>query len=134
MDAGKDDEILMTRKWIILDDEYGGKSKREYTKQKKVTSKEWVNVREPYGRVSVDLRRLAMFAGTSNDLQIIFDPTGNRRVLVIHITEEINRELYNGCDKELLLHELNALYKSGYDYTVLREEIEQLNQNTDEFK
>lgn len=134
MDAGKDDEILMTRKWIILDDEYGGKSKREYTKQKKVTSKEWVNVREPYGRVSVDLRRLSMFAGTSNDLQIIFDPTGNRRVLVVHIIGEIDRELYNGCDKEMLLHELNALYKAGYDYTVLREDIEQLNLNTDEFK
>jgi len=134
MDAGKDDEILMTRKWIILDDEYGGKSKREYTKQKKVTSKEWVNVREPYGRVSVDLRRLAMFAGTSNDLQIIFDPTGNRRVLVVHIIGEINRTLYNKCDKVALLHELNALYKSGYDYTVLREDIEQLNSNTDEFK
>lgn len=134
MDAGKDDEILMTKKWIILDDEYGGKSKREYKKQKKVTSKEWVNVREPYGRVSVDLRRIAMFGGTSNDLQIIFDPTGNRRVLVVHITGEIDRELYNGCDKEMLLHELNALYKSGYDYTVLADEIRELNENTDQFK
>lgn len=134
MDAGKDDEILMTKKWIILDDEYGGKSKREYTKQKKVTSKEWVNVREPYGRVYVDLRRLSMFAGTSNDLQIIFDPTGNRRVLVVHITEELDRTLYNHCDKTWLFHELNALYKSGYDYTVLRSEIKQLNDNTEEFK
>ena len=27
MDNGKDDEILMTKKWIIVDDEMGGKSK-----------------------------------------------------------------------------------------------------------
>jgi hypothetical protein len=134
MDAGKDDEILMTKKLIIMDDEYGGKSKREYTKMKEVTAKEWVNVREPYGRVSVDLRRLAMFAGTSNDLQILNDPTGNRRVIPIHITDDINREFYNGVDKEMLFYELHALYKSGYDFTILKEDILELNENTYHFK
>ena len=39
MDAGKDDEILMTKKIIILDDEYGGKSKREEKRLKEITSK-----------------------------------------------------------------------------------------------
>lgn len=134
MDAGKDDEILMTKKLIILDDEYGGKSKREYTKMKEVTSKEWVNVREPYGRVSVDLRRLAMFCGTSNDMQILNDPTGNRRVIPIHIIDDIDRKLYNSCDKELLFHELHALYLDGYDYSILKDEIHELNANTDQFK
>lgn len=134
MDAGKDDEILMTKKLIILDDEYGGKSKREYTKMKEVTSKEWVNVREPYGRVSVDLRRLAMFAGTSNDLQILNDPTGNRRVIPIHVISDIDRKLYNQCNKEMLLHELHALYLDNYDYTILKSEIDELNSNTDNFK
>lgn len=134
MDAGKDDEILMTKKLIILDDEYGGKSKREYTKMKEVTSKEWVNVREPYGRVSCDLRRLSMFGGTSNDLQILNDPTGNRRVIPIHIIEDINREMYNACDKDMLFHELHELYKDGYDYSILKSEIDELNQNTDNFK
>jgi predicted P-loop ATPase len=134
MDDGKDDEILMTKKLIILDDEYGGKSKKEFSKQKKITSKEWVNVREPYGRVSVDLRRLAMFGGTSNDLQIIYDPTGNRRVVPIHIIDQIDRKFYNECDKEMLFHELYALYKGGYDYTILGNEIKCLNDNTDYFK
>jgi len=133
MDAGKDDEILMTKKLIIMDDEYGGKSKREYTKMKEITAKEWVNVREPYGRVTVDLRRLAMFAGTSNDMQILNDPTGNRRVIPIHILN-IDREKYNKCDKEMLLHELNALYQSGYDYSILNDEITALNESTENFK
>ena len=134
MDAGKDDEILMTKKLIIMDDEYGGKSKKEYTRMKEVSAKEWVNVREPYGRVSVDLRRLAMLAGTSNDLQILNDPSGNRRVIPIHITDDINRELYNKCDKEMLFHELNALYLDGYDFTILKDDITALNDNTDQFK
>ena len=133
MDGGKDDEILMTKKWIILDDEFGGKSKREEKRLKEITSKAWINVREPYGRVSVDLRRLAVFCGTSNDTQILNDPTGNRRILPIHILG-INHDMYNKCDKEMLMIELYSLYKSGYDYSILKSEIEELNQNTDDFK
>lgn len=133
MDSGKDDEILMTKKWIIVDDEMGGKSKKEAKKFKEITSKQWVNVREPYGRVTVDLRRTAMFAGTSNDLQLLNDPTGNRRYLPIHILD-IDKEKYNQVDKSELLWELNNLYKSGYDYTVLNEDIEKLNKATELFK
>lgn len=133
MDAGKDDEILMTKKWIILDDEYGGKSKREEKRLKEITSKAWINVREPYGRVSVDLRRLSVFCGTSNESQILNDPTGNRRILPIHINS-IDHTLYNQCDKEMLWTELYSLYKSGYDYRILNEEISELNANTEDFK
>jgi predicted P-loop ATPase len=133
MDAGKDDEILMTKKWIILDDEYGGKSKREEKKLKELTSKEWITVREPYGRVSVDLKRLAVFCGTSNDTQILNDPTGNRRVLPIHILG-INQEKYNRCDKNQLWHELYRMYKAGYVHTILKDEIALLNTNTESFK
>lgn len=132
MDNGKDDEILMTKKLIILDDEYGGKSKREEKKLKKITAKEFINVREPYGRVTVDLRRLAVFCGTSNDNQILSDPTGNRRVLPINIIS-LDHEKYNSCDKETLWHELNHLYRSGYDFTVLKSEIDELATNTEMF-
>lgn len=132
MDKGKDDEILMTKKLIIMDDEYGGKSKKEDKKFKDMTSKEFINVREPYGKVFVDLRRIAMFAGTSNDTQIISDPTGNRRTLPIHVLD-IDHEMYNSCDKLQLWVELLHLYKSGYDFTVLRDEIQQLNESTEMF-
>jgi predicted P-loop ATPase len=133
MDAGKDDEILMTKKWIILDDEYGGKSKREEKRLKEITSKQWINVREPYGRVSVDLKRLAVFCGTSNETQILNDPTGNRRIIPIH-TIGIDHTHYNNCDKEQLWVEIYSMYKAGFDYSVLAEEINQLNANTEDFK
>jgi len=133
MDAGKDDEILMTKKWIILDDEYGGKSKREEKRLKEITSKQWINVREPYGRVSVDLKRLSVFCGTSNETQILNDPTGNRRIIPIHVIG-IDHTHYNNCDKEQLWVEIYSMYKAGFDYTVLAEEIKQLNANTEDFK
>lgn len=132
MDNGKDDEILMTKKLIILDDEYGGKSKRESKKLKKITAKEFINVREPYGRVSVDLRRIAVFCGTSNDSQILDDPTGNRRVLPINILS-LDHYSYNASDKIMLWHELHHLYKSGYDYTVLKEDIKELASSSEMF-
>lgn len=133
MDAGKDDEILMCKKWFIMDDEYGGKSKKEEKRLKELTSKAFINVREPYGRVSVDLRRLAVFCGTSNETQILNDPTGNRRLLPIHILG-INQEFYNNCNKVDLWRELYAMYINGFNYKIeTQEDISKLNQSTNIF-
>jgi len=133
MDAGKDDEILMCGRLIINDDEYGGKSKREEKRMKELTSKEFINVREPYGRVSVDLKRLAVFCGTSNEMQILSDPTGNRRIMPIHILG-IDHDLYNQCDKEALWRELFCMFQRGAEYTILKEDIERLNTATEMYK
>jgi len=133
MDAGKDDEILMCKKWFILDDEYGGKSKKEDKRLKELTSKEFINVREPYGRVSLDIRRLAVFCGTSNETQLLNDPTGNRRQIPLHILD-IDHELYNQCDKAQLWRELFHMFQAGCEYTILKEDIIKLNQATEMFK
>jgi hypothetical protein len=133
MDAGKDDEILMCGKLIINDDEYGGKSKKEEKRLKELTSKEYINVREPYGRVSVDLKRLSVFCGTTNETQILSDPTGNRRVIPVHILD-IDHDLYNQCDKVGLWRELFAMYQMGAEYTILKEDIIELNASTEMFK
>jgi predicted P-loop ATPase len=133
MDAGKDDEILMCGKLIINDDEYGGKSKREEKRMKELTSKEFINVREPYGRVSTDLKRLAVFCGTSNEMQILSDPTGNRRIIPIHIID-IDHELYNKCDKDGLWRELFCMFQMGANYKLLGEDIAKLNAATESYK
>jgi predicted P-loop ATPase len=133
MDAGKDDEILMCGKLIINDDEYGGKSKREEKRMKELTSKEFINVREPYGRVSTDLKRLAVFCGTSNEMQILSDPTGNRRIMPIHIVD-IDQDLYNKCDKDGLWRELFCMFQMGANYKLLGDDILKLNAATEMYK
>ena len=133
MDAGKDDEILMCGKLIINDDEYGGKSKREEKRMKELTSKEFINVREPYGRVSTDLKRLAVFCGTSNEMQILSDPTGNRRIMPIHILD-IDQDLYNKCDKDGLWRELFCMFQMGANYKLLGDDILKLNAATEMYK
>jgi len=133
LDGDKDSDILMTKKIIILDDEFGGKNKQESKKLKEMTSKQTFSIREPYGRVSVDLMRLAMLCGTTNDLQVLNDPTGNRRMLPIHVLG-INHDLYNSINKSELFMELYNLYCSGYNYHLTKDEIKLLNQSTGEFQ
>lgn len=133
MDGGKDDEILMTKKLIIMDDEYGGKNKKEDMEFKRITSKDIITVRLPYGRLSVDLQRLCMLAGTSNPLAILNDQTGNRRILPINVLS-LNHELYNSVDKDALWMELYQMFLDGYKYELTKDEIKMLNEATTMFE
>ena len=134
LDAGKDDEILMTSKLLIVDDEMGGKSKKETARLKELTSKKWFSLREPYGRHNVDLRRLAVLGGTSNDSDLLNDPTGNRRIIPIEVIDYIDKELYNSIDKTDLLMEVYHLHKSGFTSVLSKEEIEYLASQTEDFQ
>ena len=133
LDAGKDDEILMTKKIIIMDDEMGGKSKAEQKKLKSITSKATFSVRKPYGSVSEDLNRIAMLCGTTNDEEVLNDPTGNRRILPV-LVADINHDDYNAINKDLLFYEAWCLYEQGFDYQLTKEDIKLLNDNTSNFK
>lgn len=133
LDMGKDDEILMTKKLIIMDDEMGGKSKTEEKQLKLMTSKQIFSIREPYGRVSMDLNRLAVLCGTTNDEEVLSDPTGNRRILPVRVLS-IDHKLYNSIDKYLLFFELYLEYCNGYNYELTNEDIEILKASSNDFK
>ena len=133
LDAGKDDEILMTQKLIILDDEMAGKNKREADHIKGLTSKQTFSLREPYGRVNVDLNRLAVLCGTTNSKAILNDPTGNRRFIPIEI-KSIDFSAYNSIDKDRLFIDAYNLFVSGFDWQLSTEDVERLNSRTDKFQ
>jgi hypothetical protein len=132
LDGGKDDDILLTKKLIIMDDEFGGKSKFEAKRFKELTSKASFSIRLPYGRTHRDLKRLAVLAGTTNDLGLISDPTGNRRILPINVLG-INHPAYNAIDKTALFMAFYDLYQSGFNWHLSSEDILQLNENSSEF-
>lgn len=133
LDAGKDDEILMTQKLLIMDDEMGGKSKREEARLKELTSKQVFSLREPYGRNNVDLVRLAALGGTSNHNGLISDPTGNRRIVPVRV-EGLDHKAYNAIDKRQLLIESYCLLKAGFNWRLDKADIKLLADNTDEFQ
>lgn len=132
LDGGKDDDILLTKKLIIMDDEFGGKSKLEAKRFKELTSKATFSIRLPYGRTHRDLKRLAVLAGTTNDLGLISDPTGNRRILPINVTA-INQTQYNAIDKSALFMAFYDLYQSGFKWELSSADIAELNANSEEF-
>lgn len=132
LDAGKDDDILMTQKLIIMDDEMGGKSKKESANLKDKTSKEVFSLREPYGRGNVDLRRLAVLCGTTNDSEILNDPTGNRRIIPIKVLS-IDHSAYNAIDKTDVLIEALHLYRAGFSHHLNKDDIKMLADNTTDF-
>lgn len=129
LDAGKDDHILMCQKIIIMDDEMGGKNKKESKTLKDLTSKAVFSLREPYGSSNIDLPRLAVLCGTTNDYNVLNDPTGNRRLIPIEVLN-INQKLYNVIDKIDLWLEAYNLYKDGFDWQLTRDDIDFLNKNT----
>lgn len=133
LDRDKDDEILMTQRLIIMDDEMGGKSKREEKRLKDLTSKQVFTLREPYGHSNVDLPRLASLGGTSNDDGLLTDWSGNRRVVPVKVYS-IDFDMYNGADKNQVLIEAYQLYKAGFEWRLTKEDIKYLGQDTDEFQ
>lgn len=131
LDEGKDSEILMTNKWLIIDDEFGGKSKKDATKLKRLSSQQTFSIRMPYGRVSEDLNRLAVLGGTSNDSEVINDPTGNRRIIPINLIS-FDFEAYKKIDKDKLFIELYHEWEKEKDgWFLSKYEIEYLNRSNE---
>jgi predicted P-loop ATPase len=100
-------------------------SKAEDTFFKSLMDKDLFSIREPYGRISVDLKRLAVVCGTSNTKEIILDPDNNRRIIPVDVNS-IDFALYNSVDKGALFLELWDMYLAGYDYEMSFDDIQKL--------
>ena len=130
LDEGKDSEILMCLKLLIVDDEFGGKSKKDANKLKRLSSQQTFSIRMPYGRVTEELQRLAVLGGTSNELEVINDPTGNRRVIPINLVS-FDKEKFDKIDKTKLFIELYHEWNNDKEaWFLTKEEIEILNNCT----
>lgn len=130
LDSGKDDEILMCEKLIILDDEYSGKSKDDARKIKRLLSAPYFNLREPYGKQNVTMRRLASLCATSNETEILNDVTGNRRNLVLEVTDKFDFKKYNEIDKDQLFVQLYKLHLDGFTSELNQVMIDQIQEFT----
>ena len=131
---GKDDEIAMCSNLIILDDEMGGRSKKDSAKFKELTSKQIFMLREPYGRNTIKLPRLALLCATTNDPQVIHDATGNTRILPVELSGKYNFEAYNKINKTELFMELVRAKEEGEQWELTEEDSVLLEELTTEFE
>ena len=122
---GDDAELILCRFLIVMDDEYGGKSKREAARHKSLVSKSEVTMRVKYGKYPQTFRRYASLCGTSNEKEILSDPSGNRRVIPVwHETRDFRA--FDSIDKSMLWAEAAYLYNNGYDFKISKEEIKHI--------
>jgi len=128
-----DRDVLMSSKLILLDDEFGGKSKKDAQSFKAIASKEKLDFRKAYGRYNEERYRLALLCGTSNDAQLISDATGNTRILPIELSGKYDFEVYNNFDKNQLLIELFRAYDRGESWKLTEEESELLNESSEDY-
>lgn len=113
LNRGKDDEILMCEKLIIFNDEYGGKNRNDERNEKRLMASDEFSLREPYGKSNVTIKRMASLCGTCNERDVLDDPTGNRRIIIIEAHGRFDYEIYNSVDKAQLLYEARDLWLEG---------------------
>lgn len=133
LDGGYDSEIAMCSALIIMDDEYGGKSKRESKVHKDLISKEKFTIRLKFAKRPVTLDRIASLCGTTNEPDILTDTTGNRRVIPVEV-ERRDYALFDKIDRVQLWLEAYHLLQKGFDYELTVEEIKALNDSTTSFE
>ena len=134
LEGGKDDLSLMHEFLLIINDEFGGQTVKDAKAFKELVSKNYVKYRPSYARKFVEFKRIALFAGTTNEDEILNDSTGNRRIIPIRL-EGIHQQSYNGIDKTaLLIDAYKNYYLKNYDYSILKTDIERLNNNTKDFE
>jgi len=133
LDQGKDSEALMCQKWVILNDELDGISRREAKSFRNFISAEEYTFRPPYMRRNSTFDRLASVAGTSNDRGILTDAQHNRRIIPIEITS-MNYDLYNSINKTDLIMEAYWAYHGGESWELNKEEIELLDAHTMDYE
>jgi predicted P-loop ATPase len=130
--SAKDLHIVMGQKLLILDDEVTGKSKKEDSTMKKLLTAPFFTLRKPFGSTNVDIKRLAVFCGTSNVVNILTDPTGNRRFLPVQILSR-DFEAFDKIDKTELFMALYQMWKDGFDWRLSSSDIAELKNKTEDF-
>lgn len=127
LSGSKDDKILSSQKGMILVDELAGLHKAEWDSIKQLLTQDDVTERPPYGRHAVKMPRIASWAGTSNQTELLRDDY-NRRFLVLNVSD-IDREAYNAVDKTTLFAQAYYLHLAGED---LNESLDEYNDLSDE--
>jgi predicted P-loop ATPase len=129
-EAGKDVMKRMATSLIMLNDEFGGMAGKDVKNFKKITEKNKITVRLPYGHLDVDLKRRTMLCGTTNDSAVLKDETGNRRILPIEFNS-VDYDKAKAFNKDALLKCAYQMYKDDFEFRIYsKEDIDYLNENT----
>lgn len=86
----RNSEQCLARMGLINLDEFDRISPLQWPKLKNLIQLERLSVRRLYKQEMMSLPRTASFIGTSNEVELLSDPTGSRRFLCIHLEHDID--------------------------------------------
>lgn len=124
-DNAKDEKMIMHQFWGLEWGEFETVYKRKDVEElKRFLAKKTETFRTPYDRLPTDYKRGFVFVGTTNQTEILNDPTGNRRFWIIPVSvPKIPVEKVLMC-RDRIWAAANLLYKSGYVYRLTDEQDE----------
>ncbi|NDV60785.1 VapE domain-containing protein, partial [Bacteroides sp. 519] len=81
----RDAELYLNRFALINIDEFDQISPTQQGFLKHILQKPVVNVRKPYANAVLEMQRYASFIATSNQMDLLTDPSGSRRFICIEV-------------------------------------------------
>lgn len=132
--SGRDKDSLMqiAGKWIYEIAELTGLHRREARDIKAFLSRQKDEFRPPYGRHVAEYPRQCVFVGTTNETQILSDPTGSRRFWPVRVGRSRLAELQR--DRDQLWAEAKVRYQRGEQWHLSEDYEVQLRQANEEFQ
>ena len=124
--------LYLNRFALINLDEFDQISVRHQGFLKHLLQKPVANLRKPYGNTIREMRRYASFIGTSNQKDLLTDPSGSRRFICIEVTAPIQTNVTINY-KQLYAQAMEAIYK-GERYWLNDEDENILKQTNREFE
>lgn len=129
--TNKDHKIMITNSFILNLDELDGITRGESHKLKQFMTSSNHDIRKPYARYSVMLKRRASFCGSVNRLNFLNDGTGSRRFFVV---EALKIDYLTNINHNQLYAQALDLLNSGFQYWLDMAEIEVINKQNEEYQ
>ncbi|MCI1681514.1 MAG: DUF3874 domain-containing protein [Bacteroides sp.] len=129
----RDAEMYLGRFLLINLDEFDQINVNQQGFLKHLLQKPVANLRKPYGSSIQEMRRYASFIGTSNQKDLLTDPSGSRRFICVEVTAPINTNVTINY-RQLYAEALRAISKGerywfdDADEAILRESNKEFEQ------
>jgi len=129
--ATNDTMYRLSTNMIVMLDELGGMVKKDPESYKKISSTNKITQRRPYAPDDETFQRICSLLGTTNEDEILHDPTGNRRIIILDV-EGSDHEQIPKHDTRLMWLEAYHLFKTGYHWNMntpsVRANIDKINE------
>lgn len=125
-------KALLIKNILVVDDELKSRI-QDIEFVKSTLTNPYVFHRKLYVEDGFSYPRLATFGGTSNDQQMLADPSGNRRFVILQISK-IERSVYESVDKAALLLEAYTLYRNGFNLETPDDLVKAIQLNSHQFE